>query len=283
MPFVVSTLTTPQTYVDWDHAAADRPGALPLARATVTIEGGSNIPTKALITPLGGVVTQISDETAMWLQRSRVFKQHEKNGFVQLIDDASEQGDAFVGMRDKDASAPLTGDDFAKDGKQPPTFAEQKAKADAHSAFISPISTPENPVQSDVSPTLRETGDSSPGLANRINPAPAPDAPASQAEILLAESMADETMGQTGPPMSQAEAALAASVADGATGQDAAPLGTVAGQDAAPLGTVAGVAPTPSQNSDGTPAGPSPVSLVPGADDGEPRRRARRGVDPEPE
>ena len=251
MPYIVSTLTTAQTYIDWDRAAAKRPGAIPLPRTSVTIKGGSNLPTKQLVTPTGGVVTRISSDTAEWLQGCRVFKQHEARGFVKLLDDESEQGAAFEGMEAKDASAPLTNADFAPpgaDGQQAPSFVPQKGKEDTSTPFRS-ISTPEAPTQSRVEKGLQQTEDVDPGLANRIDAPPSPEAPSSQAETLLAEAMA--------------------------TGQDGSSIENVVVENDldAPPGTVSGIEPTPSQNSEGGP--------ITDADVEGPRRRPRRGIDPE--
>lgn len=279
MPYVISTLTAAHIYIDWDPIAAKREGAMPLPRRSVTIAGGTNIPTKALVTPTGGVVTQISDAEAEWLPQSRVFRGHEKNGFVKILKNDAEKDAAFEGMQPKDASAPLTAEDFAPpggEGQQAPTFVPQTGKPEI-AVPLSSVSTPESPTQDRVDSMLRATGESAPGVAGRISPAPSSDAPASQAETELAAAMA--------------------------TGEDSASLSDVTvnnGAGAPPTG-IAGTEPTPSQNSEGGPAEPSSddasvdgveeilntessLNLVPDAGNGgdteEPRRRARRGVDP---
>lgn len=105
MPYIASTLATAVTYVDY---SATHENGLPHAKASVTIEGGFGVANKNLITPQG-VVTPVTDEQLAVLCKVELFRTHEANGFVQVLD--KNPGDperASADMNRNDPSAPLT-------------------------------------------------------------------------------------------------------------------------------------------------------------------------------
>lgn len=104
---VFSTLTASNTYVKY----ADGGGDLPVATRSVTIRGGSNLPNKHLVTPIG-IPTEVSDEDYSWLQDDEVFKLHMKNGFITVRETPAAAEKVAADMETRDQSAPLVAADF---------------------------------------------------------------------------------------------------------------------------------------------------------------------------
>jgi len=107
MPYVFSTLTASNTYTLTAPGGAD----LPVVARSVTIAGGSNIPDKRLITPIG-VMTEVTDEDYAWLQDNEVFKLHLKNGFLTVRERSADPEQVASDMITRDQSAPLVDADF---------------------------------------------------------------------------------------------------------------------------------------------------------------------------
>jgi hypothetical protein len=105
--YVYSTLTAGQEYTGWIKGA----GNLPKRKHSVRINGGANLYSKRLITPLG-VVTEISKEDLSFLRAHKVFQKHEKNGFLRIETQKREVEVVVADMEHRDASAPDTPEDF---------------------------------------------------------------------------------------------------------------------------------------------------------------------------
>lgn len=112
--YIYSTLTLSAEYVDWQMRDE---GQLPLKGRSVTIQGGANVPSKSLVTPLG-VVTKVSDEDYEFLKENRVFKLQIVNGNIKVHDREHKVEKVVRDMTSKDGSSPLTPDDFP-DGDEP--------------------------------------------------------------------------------------------------------------------------------------------------------------------
>lgn len=82
---------------------------------TIHINGGQCVmEPKALVTPEGGVVTQITDEEAELLKNHPVFKEHERNGNVRIVSTKlNVERTVEKHMAKDDDSAQLTPEDFA--------------------------------------------------------------------------------------------------------------------------------------------------------------------------
>ena len=101
---VYSKLAASVNYTEWLRGGAD----VNTKGRVVHIEGGANVITKSLVTPLG-VHTEISEDDANFLRNDEHFKEHEKNGFVTIQERFVDIEKIVVDMGDKvDKSAPLT-------------------------------------------------------------------------------------------------------------------------------------------------------------------------------
>lgn len=108
--YVYSTLATDMAYTNHEKGGADLPIALP----PVFIKGGAGVANDRLVTPRG-VVTEISEEQAEYLQSNSIFQLHQKNGFV-MIDTASVDPDKMAAdMQGRDNSAPIVHADLPAD------------------------------------------------------------------------------------------------------------------------------------------------------------------------
>lgn len=113
MPYVYSTLTCDNLYVDFDFVenAYIRKG-----RKQVLINGGANLPKagmKSIITPLGAV-TEVSDDDLTFLEGNESFKAHVKNGFIKVDKSKVKIKEAVKTMQDKDESSPKKLKDLEK-------------------------------------------------------------------------------------------------------------------------------------------------------------------------
>lgn len=115
MPFVYSTLSSPQEYCLYSKSVVD--GAPPQVTASVYIEGGANVANKNFITPFG-VVTNITDEQEKILLQCEAFKEHVSRGFVRVEKKKAEEIEQVTsGMTSRDDSAPLTEQDIESSGE----------------------------------------------------------------------------------------------------------------------------------------------------------------------
>ena len=122
MNSVFSTLTASVKYAQYKPGAAD----MPVCVATVEILGGRGLADKHLITP-EGVRTEVSDADLAVLESLPLFQLHKANGFIKVYPGKPEIEKVVKDMAVKDASAPLTPEDFkhsdvevitSKDGKK---------------------------------------------------------------------------------------------------------------------------------------------------------------------
>lgn len=105
--YVFSTLTASNTYTKTSTGAGD----LPEVERAVTIKGGSNLPSKHMLTSIG-YMTEVPDEDFEWLVEHPVFKLHEKNGFITVRDKPADAEKVATDMETRDQSAPLVDADF---------------------------------------------------------------------------------------------------------------------------------------------------------------------------
>lgn len=109
MPFIASTLTASQKYATWSYPQGEQ--GMPQIQRYVLIQGGANVPPKTLVTPLGAV-TEVSDSDLELLENNHTFCTHRENGYVKVLKKNPGADVAAQDLTAKDASAPLTPDDF---------------------------------------------------------------------------------------------------------------------------------------------------------------------------
>lgn len=113
--YVVSTLSANMNYTTYAPGAADIPNPV----HNVEIMGGANIPDKFMRTPEGGAITPVTAEEVDALQRNEVFKLHQKNGFIKILDKEPRNSTvASSDLEQRDQSAPTVDQDF-KEGEAP--------------------------------------------------------------------------------------------------------------------------------------------------------------------
>lgn len=125
MPYIVSTISNDQEYVEYDRPQAEggkvaRP-AVPMK--SVRVNGGANV-NNGLRTP-EGVLTHVSDEDAEFLKGNRFFRQHFEAGHVKFVSREPNNPDkiakdmAVDDGKGKGGSAPLSpnGADFKVGGR----------------------------------------------------------------------------------------------------------------------------------------------------------------------
>lgn len=127
MPRIISTLSASNEYVSYhkhDDANA-KVGRVSVPQKSVLIKGGANV-AGALRTP-DGVVTHVSDDELEHLRSVPQFVQHEKNGFIRVLESDREVDEAKVSkiakdMTDRDESSQLDvgKGDFKKGGRGNP-------------------------------------------------------------------------------------------------------------------------------------------------------------------
>ena len=100
--FVYSTLTCDQRYTNYAQGGGD----VPVVVGSVFIKGGTGVADARLTTPRG-VVTEITEEELAILETNEGFKQHRKNGFVEVSTSKVDPEKAAADMEGRDASAPL--------------------------------------------------------------------------------------------------------------------------------------------------------------------------------
>jgi len=109
MAYIYSTLTAGQEYRGYKKGQGD----LNNIAWTVTINGGTNISSKNLITP-EGVLTTVSDKDLALLKTNKAFLRHAERGFIIIETKKVEVERVAKDMTKKDKSAPLSGSDFEK-------------------------------------------------------------------------------------------------------------------------------------------------------------------------
>jgi hypothetical protein len=115
MHHVYSTLANNNEYVLYTN---NGPGGVNIAERTVLIKGGHGVHKKGIGTPMG-VHTTVSDDDMAWLQEDFSFKQHIKNGYIQVrkSDVNTEVAAADMVTRNQRTDAcPIVPQDFKDDG-----------------------------------------------------------------------------------------------------------------------------------------------------------------------
>lgn len=143
MPYVVSTISTDQRYVDY-HPNTDGGANVPIQE--VFIKGGANVAAgvqmqgDGTITP-PGAVTQVTDEQLAILKNISLFNQHMNEGYLKVVDHFVEPAkiarEVQKDMTPRDESAPITEEDFGKGGRlagQTPLSVSEKAESDPEPA-----------------------------------------------------------------------------------------------------------------------------------------------------
>lgn len=114
--YVFSTLAADVSYTGYAKQENDN---VPQVQMAVVVKGGAGVANKrTLITPRG-VVTEVTEEEAIFLAGHPVFQIHLKNGFVQISDAKADGDDAAADMTGRDESAPLVDEDFSDNDAQP--------------------------------------------------------------------------------------------------------------------------------------------------------------------
>ena len=106
--YVFSTLTASNTYT---KTPASDGKNLPTVERAVTIKGGSNLPSRHMLTSIG-YMTEVEDEDFEWLVQHPVFKLHQENGFITVRDKPADAEKVATEMETRDQSAPLVDADF---------------------------------------------------------------------------------------------------------------------------------------------------------------------------
>lgn len=117
MHHIYSTLANNNEYVRYTN---NGPGGVNIAERSVLIKGGHGIHKKGIGTAMG-VHTSVSDEDMAWLQEDFSFKQHMKNGYIQVKKGEvnTEVAAADMVTRDQKTDAcPIVPQDFKDDGKK---------------------------------------------------------------------------------------------------------------------------------------------------------------------
>lgn len=104
MHYVYSTLTNSTNYVLFEPHAD-----FAIRTHSVLIQGGANVPTKQLVTPLGAR-TEVADHDMEWLLKDFHFQQHVSKGFIRYEKVKVDVEEVVKDMVDKDNSAPRTPD-----------------------------------------------------------------------------------------------------------------------------------------------------------------------------
>ena len=109
--YVYSTLANDQRYVER--------GTNRTVVASVLVAGKANVPNRHMLTPRG-VSTQVSDEQLAILRDNKVFKLHEKNGFVTVDSRKADPDKVAKSMSNNDPSRPDTSERLSDEKKESP-------------------------------------------------------------------------------------------------------------------------------------------------------------------
>lgn len=122
MPSIFSTLTCDNNYTGYKPGGAD----LPVIAWQILVKGGKGVIDRHFNTG-NGAVTEIDNEQLALLKTNPVFNKHVENGFVTVIEDSHVKPDTVLAdLEDRDASSPLTPQDY-KDPEGPkPVIASAK-------------------------------------------------------------------------------------------------------------------------------------------------------------
>jgi hypothetical protein len=121
---VISTLSADNRYADF----ITQPGVSTINRAVV-VKGGAGVVALGASRAVAGVTTEVSDEDAAFLANHKLFQDHQKRGFVRIVDKPvdpekaaqkmeKDDGETGADGTRKGGSAPLDNDDIAVAAKK---------------------------------------------------------------------------------------------------------------------------------------------------------------------
>lgn len=113
---VMSTLAADTKYTGWVTNAG-----LNTVLRSVLIRGGAGVAVKGARQPGDtpqGLRTEVSDEDAAWLAQHKQFIEHQKRGFVRIMNTAQDPDKAAQSMAPDDGSRPKTSADVKKDADE---------------------------------------------------------------------------------------------------------------------------------------------------------------------
>jgi len=116
MPHIASTLTCDNLYSNYGRGGDGNP----IVESQVLVRGGYGIANDKLVTPTGAVLTDVTSEQLDGLQKNGVFRDHVKNGFIQVLSKKAEGDKVADGMKLGDKSQPLTPAHFAEKSADKP-------------------------------------------------------------------------------------------------------------------------------------------------------------------
>jgi hypothetical protein len=117
MHHIYATLANNNEYVRYTN---NGPGGVNIAERSILIKGGHGIHKKGIGTAMG-VHTAVPDEDMAWLQEDFSFKQHIKNGYIQVKKGEVNTEVAAADMvtrNQKTDACPIVPQDFVLDGKK---------------------------------------------------------------------------------------------------------------------------------------------------------------------
>jgi hypothetical protein len=117
MHHIYSTLANNNEYIQYNNNGM---GGVNTVQRSVLIKGGHGIHKKGIGTAMG-VHTTVSDDDMAWLQEDFSFKQHIKNGYIQVKKGEVNTEVAAADMvtrNQKSDACPIVPQDFKDDGKK---------------------------------------------------------------------------------------------------------------------------------------------------------------------
>ena len=122
MKYVVSRLSAGVEYTLYEEIA----GGKQVATGSIFVMGGAKVANKKTLVTPQGVVTPVSDAQAEQLKRHPLFKIHEANGNVKILEKDPVDADNAATDLDGDKGAQLTPEDYKKTGKKTPKTGKDK-------------------------------------------------------------------------------------------------------------------------------------------------------------
>ena len=112
MPYIISTMSQGRDYVFYE-SREDKGCVVSKEVARISIKGGQGgADRKTLITPEGGVITEVSDAQLELLKTHPLFNKHLADGFVYIGGSENNAKAAVKDMEQNDAGAQMTAADM---------------------------------------------------------------------------------------------------------------------------------------------------------------------------
>jgi hypothetical protein len=116
MPYIVSKLAAGMEYAFYTKAANGKQ----IRQGCITVHGGAGVANrKTLVTPQG-VLTQVTADEVKKLRANPLFAQHEKDGFMKVLDKDPRDADKAAADLRRDPGDQLTSGDYQAAGKNAP-------------------------------------------------------------------------------------------------------------------------------------------------------------------